>query len=732
MTANSSNNFDEDSVEVSSALKRLLAGTLHDPFTVLGKHPSSVNGCVVRAHIPGAVAVYIQVPSSPMHRTKYGDIFEYQATSELPQHYQLHWQYADGTEHSAIDPYSFSPLIDDLDLYLIGTGSHQQVHNILGANTRVVDGVKGVLFATWAPNAERISVVGDFNGWDNRRHPMRCRGESGIWELFIPEVESGNCYKFEIFHNAKAVQKSDPCGQHFEVRPKTASRVKVEEPFLWQDDAWLQHRQSSNWAQKAVSIYELHAGSWRRNADGSFLNYRELAHELVPYSKAMGFTHIELLPITEHPFDGSWGYQTIGYFAPTSRFGSPDDFRYFVDYCHQHNIAVLLDWVASHFPKDEHGLRLYDGTSLYEHSDINKAEHPDWGTLIFNYGRNEVKSFLISNVLFWLKEFHLDGLRVDAVASMIYLDYSREPRTWAPNCFGGNENLEAVNFLKELNEIAHDKAPGTLIIAEESTAWPMVSRPTYVGGLGFSMKWNMGWMHDSLDYMQKDPVHRRYHHEKLTFSMMYAFNENFVLALSHDEVVHGKSSLINKMPGDDWQQFANLRLLYSYMFTYPGKKLLFMGAEFAQRNEWNHDTELQWDLLNYAAHQHIQRLITDLNGIYKQYPALHQRDFEQDGFQWINCHDSDQSVLSYLRHSADQHLAVVLNFTPVPRLNYRIGVPRANHYFEVLNSDSEYYGGSNMGNMAPLPVEDIPCMGYSHSISLTVPPLAALVIIPGE
>lgn len=718
-------------LEELNALNNLICGKLHDPFTVLGWR-STGDHLMVRAYIPFATTVSINTQATVMDRTQIPHVYEYCVSGTLPKNYRLFWQYGDDKEYSGIDPYSFSPQISDLDLYLIGSGKHQELYNVLGANHKIVNGIEGVLFATWAPNAERISVVGDFNNWNTLRHPMRCRGESGIWELFIPEVDVDSCYKYEILHHHKTVQKTDPCGQHFELRPQTAARIKSKTTFTWRDQAWLQARQGRHWVNQPASIYELHLGSWRRSEQAGFLNYRDLAHQLVPYVKSLGFTHIELLPISEHPFDGSWGYQTIGYFAPTSRFGSPDDFRYFVDYCHRHNIGVLLDWVAAHFPKDEHGLRLYDGTALYEHSDPNKAEHPDWGTLIFNYGRNEVKSFLISNALFWLKEFHLDGLRVDAVASMIYLDYSREAGQWQANCYGGNENLEAVAFLKELNEVSHAVVPGCLIIAEESTAWPMVSRPTYVGGLGFSMKWNMGWMHDTLDYLAKDPVHRRYQHENLTFSMMYAFNENFVLALSHDEVVHGKASLIHKMPGDDWQQFANLRLLYSYMFTYPGKKLLFMGCEFAQRSEWNHDTTLDWSLLEHAVHRNTQRLVADLNTIYRRYPALHERDFDSAGFQWINCHDSDQSVLSYLRRGFNQYVVVICNFTPVPRFNYRIGVPEASVYSECLNSDSEYYGGSNLGNYLPIVVEAIPFMGFSQSISLTLPPLAALVLVPSE
>lgn len=714
---------------VSGDIQRLIEGTLHDPFCVLGRQHTPVT--LIRAFIPHASKVYIHKPTLVMRRLQDTDIFEYRGRVELPAHYRLHWRYNKGKTITAIDPYSFTHQISDLDLHLISEGKHQQLYQILGAHHRQVDGITGVLFATWAPNAQRVSITGDFNDWNGRSHPMRCRGSTGIWELFIPELEAGMRYKFEIRNrnSEKVVHKTDIYAREFELRPKTASVIGSPSPYPWRDQSWLAAHSNRDWISQPMSIYEMHVGSWRRHKDGRWLNYRELAEQLVPYVKSLGFNYVEIMPITEHPFDASWGYQTTGYFAPTCRYGSADDFCYFVDYCHQHGIGVLLDWVVSHFPRDEYALSQYDGSALYEHADPQKGEHRDWGTLIFNYGRNEVKNFLISNALFWLDEFHLDGLRVDAVASMLYLDYSREPGDWCPNRYGGNENLEAVSFLRELNEVIHSQLPGKIIIAEESTSWPQVSRPTYLGGLGFSMKWNMGWMHDTLEYMGQNPVHRRYHHAKLTFGMLYAYSENFVLALSHDEVVHGKASLLHKMPGDDWQKFANLRLLYTYLFTYPGKKLLFMGGEFGQRSEWDHDTELEWQLLKYAPHRGLQKLVADLNRLYQKDRALHCGDFSEDGFQWINCHDSDQSVLSYLRRAQSQQVVVVLNFTPVPRYKYRLGVPAALAYREQLNSDSALYDGGNVGNWGEVKVEPIAWMGYAQSIELTLPPLGGLILV---
>ncbi|HEX6550870.1 MAG TPA: 1,4-alpha-glucan branching protein GlgB, partial [Gammaproteobacteria bacterium] len=568
----------------------------------------------------------------------------------------------------------------------------------------------------------------DFNSWDGRQHPMRVRGSSGVWELFIPGLTAGALYKYELRNrdDGSVQVKADPYGNRLEPPPRTASIVTAPDSHDWQDAAWMSQR--PDWQHGPLSIYEVHPGSWRRNADGGFLDYRSLAHALVEHVMHTGFTHIQLMPITEHPFNGSWGYQTTGYFAPTSRFGTPDDFRYLVDYCHRHGIGVLLDWVPGHFPRDPHGLARFDGTALYEHADPRQGTHPDWDTLVFNYGRKEVRSFLISSALYWLKEFHVDGLRVDAVASMLYLDYSRKQGEWLPNKFGGRENLEAVSFIRELNTVTHAECPGTVTIAEESTAWPSVSRPVWLGGLGFSMKWNMGWMHDTLSYMRKDPVHRHYHHDLLTFGMLYAYSENFVLPLSHDEVVHGKGSLLGKMPGDEWQRFANLRLLYSYLFSYPGKKHLFMGDEFGASKEWDHDQSLEWELLRYRYHAGVMQLVQDLNRLYRSIPALHRHDFEPDGFEWIDCHDAAQSVISYLRRNGNDLCVVALNFTPVPRHSYRIGVPVNGYYRELFNSDSNCYGGSNVGNLGGVSSEPLACMGRPHSLTLTLPPLGGVIL----
>jgi len=594
----------------------------------------------------------------------------------------------------------------------------------------VADGIDGILFAVWAPNAERVSVVGDFNRWDGRIHPMRNRGQSGVWELFVPGLQPGDLYKFELRQrdSGQILLKSDPYGRYYQMRPDTASVIAAPSQYQWQDDLWMHRRRTQDWLHQPMSVYEVHFGSWKRHADGRYFSYRDLAEQLVPYVKEMGFTHIELLPMTEYPYDGSWGYQVTGYFAPSSRFGSMDDFKYFVDCCHRNGIGVLLDWVPAHFPKDAHGLARFDGTPLYEHEDPRRGEHKDWGTLIFNYGRNEVRNFLYSSAYFWLDEFHIDGLRVDAVASMLYLDYSRQPGEWTPNQYGGNENLDAIHFIRRTNEVVHQAFPGVLMVAEESTAWPQVSRPVYLGGLGFSMKWNMGWMNDTLNYFSNDPVHRQYHHDKLTFSLLYAFSENFVLPLSHDEVVHGKRSLLEKMPGDSWQKFANLRLLFTYLYTHPGKKLLFMGCEFGQGIEWNHDQSLDWHLLEFDLQQGVRDVVRDLNHLYQQQLPLHQWDFDWRGFEWVDCHDHNQSVVSFLRKSADGFLLVVLNFTPVVRQDYRIGVPEAGVYAECFNSDSIYYRGSNVSNGTRIESQPVTAMGRDHSIVLTLPPLAGIVL----
>lgn len=630
-------------------------------------------------------------------------------------------------------------VLTDFDLHLIGEGTHYKNYEKLGAHVVEIGGVKGVHFAVWAPNAKRVSVIGDFNHWDGKKHPMKLLGDSGIWEIFIPGLDEGELYKFEIkskYRNYKE-QKTDPFAFFFEVRPKSAAIVyNIENKHKWQDAEWMEMRKKKNWFESPVSIYEVHLGSWMRipEEDSRFLTYRELADKLIPHVRKLGYTHIELLPITEHPLDASWGYQTIGYFAPTSRFGRPEDFMYFVDKCHQNGIGVVVDWVPAHFPKDAHGLGLFDGTCLYEHEDPRKGEHREWGTLIFNYGRREVANYLISNALFWLEKYHIDGLRVDAVASMLYLDYSREPGEWMPNIYGGNENLEAVDFLKRFNEVVHKYHPGVLTIAEESTAWPAVSKPTYLGGLGFSMKWNMGWMHDTLLYFSKEPVHRKYHTNNLTFSMLYAFTENFILPFSHDEVVYGKRSMLDKMPGDMWQKFANQRALYGYMYGHPGKKLLFMGSEIGQWSEWNFDGSLDWHLLEYEPHQKLQRFISDMNHLYKTEPALYEVDFDWHGFEWIDCSDSENSVISFIRRAknTDDFLVFVFNFTPVPRFGYRIGVPQGGFYREVLNSDSEIYWGGNIGNAGGVYADSVPCHERQYSLNLTLPPLSVLIFKTGQ
>ncbi len=702
----------------------------HDPFAVLGCHVLGGKN-LLRVFLPQAERVTLAETGQPMTRIEGSDFFELELAEEhQTPPFRLAWVDKLGTQHLIHDVYSFPPQLPEFDIHLFSEGKHRHAYRFFGAHLHTVEGVDGVLFALWAPNAARISVVGEFNQWDGRCHPMRSRGGSGVWELFIPDIGSGSLYKFEVRTTYGDITlRSDPYGNHFQIRPETASVVIPDSDYDWNDHPWLTRRKNIDWQQQPMSVYEVHLGSWQRDENGDFLNYRELAQRLCEHVKNTGFTHIELLPITEHPLDASWGYQTTGYFAPTSRFGTPDDFRYFVDLLHQNDIGVLLDWVPAHFPRDEHALARFDGTALYEHEDPRKGEHRDWGTLIFNFGRNEVRNFLISSAIYWLEEYHIDGLRVDAVASMLYLDYSREHGDWIPNQYGGRENLEAVDFLRELNSVTHDLHPGSLMIAEESTAWPQVSRPTWLGGLGFSMKWNMGWMHDSLSYISQDPVYRHYHHDMLTFGLLYAFTENFVLPFSHDEVVHGKGSMIDKMPGDGWQKFANLRLLYTYMFTYPGKKLLFMGSEFAHGTEWNEADALEWQLWDKPYHKGIAALVIDLNRLYKELSPLHQIEFEFGGFEWIDCHDSSQSILSYLRKDRQgREILVVLNFTPVPRDGYRIGVSQPGNYRELFNSDSAYYEGSNLGNGMPIPTEMIPWMGREQSIILTLPPLGAILL----
>ncbi len=627
-------------------------------------------------------------------------------------------------------------ILTDYDRYLIGEGSHERTYEKMGAHLTEQDGQAGVHFAVWAPNAHWVYLMGDFNQWHVDSHPMN-PSNSGIWTLFVPDLEEYAVYKYRVVaQNGESYDKADPYGFAMEQRPRTGSVVVDLDRYQWGDAEWVSQRGERQALDRPMSIYEVHLGSWRKVPDEKwgtrYLSYRELADELIPYVLEMGFSHIELLPIAEHPLDASWGYQVLGFYAPTSRFGDPEDLMYFIDQCHQHGLGVILDWVPAHFPKDGSGLNYFDGTHLYSHADPRQGEHRDWGTMVFNYGRNEVRAFLISNAVFWIEKYHFDGLRVDAVASMLYLDYSRDEGQWIPNQYGGRENLEAISLLRKMNEVVHGLFPGALTIAEESTDWPMVSRPTYAGGLGFTLKWNMGWMHDTLTYMSKDPIHRRYHHNQMTFSLLYAFNENFVLPLSHDEVVHGKGSLLNKMSGDEWQKFANLRAYFGFMYGHPGKKLLFMGGEFAQWQEWNFSTELEWAALDAPNHQGVQRFVQDLNALYRNEPPLYENDFEWTGFEWIDANDSDNSVFSFFRvaKSSDAFIVFVSNFTPLPRHGYRIGVPKPGHYREVLNSDSSYYWGSNAGNAGELETEDIPMHGYSQSLSLVLPPLATIILKP--
>jgi 1,4-alpha-glucan branching enzyme len=713
-----------------AALRRVLAGRHHDPFDVLGCHRQGGHW-YIRALLPGAAeaGVVIGGRSEPMQRLPDTDLFIAKLGGKAAPAYQLRWRTGPDLWHQAEDPYRFGPTIGDLDLHLFGEGKHEHIYRVLGAHCCEHEGVQGVRFATWAPNAKRVSVVGDFNQWHGLSHSMRSRALSGVWELFIPGLSGGEKYKFELCDAGGELQlKADPYGNWFELRPATAAVVCPPSQFAWTDQQWLERRAHWNWQHAPISIYEFHPSSWRRDAAGNFLNFRDMAPLLADYVAGLGFTHVELLPITEHPLDDSWGYQTTGYFAPSQRFGSPDDFRYFVDLFHSRGIGVILDWVPAHFPRDAHALARFDGTALYEHEDPRRGEHTDWGTLIFNYGRNEVKNFLLASANYWLEEFHLDGLRVDAVASMLYLDYSRKAGEWEPNKYGGRENLEAIDFLRELNTLTHGRHPGTLTIAEESTAWPQVTRPTWVGGLGFSMKWNMGWMHDTLNYMAHEPVYRHFHHDQLTFGLMYAFSENFLLPFSHDEVVHGKASLLAKMPGDEWQRFANLRLLYTYMFTYPGAKLLFMGCELAEPGEWRHQGQLSWDLLELEPHRGVQQVVGDLNRLYRSEPSFHRNAFNAEGFEWIDCHDMTQSVLSYLRRDGADFHVVILNFTPVVRHNYRIGVPQSGLYREVFNSDSRFYGGSDIGNGPVVDSQPVAWMGHGDSLALTLPPLGGLVL----
>jgi 1,4-alpha-glucan branching enzyme len=706
-----------------------------DPFAFLGPH--EVEGhWLVRVFAPTAQEVILLdqragKPPLPFDKVHDAGLFEVilPAGEERPD-YQLRLRDARGAETVTADPYSFGPILGELDLHLFSEGNHHRLYDKLGAHLCTVGGVTGCTFAVWAPNARRVSIVGDFNGWDGRVNPMRKLLSGGVWEIFLPGIAEGVHYKFEVLSQHGGVQlKSDPLAFYNQHGLKTSSLVFDLARYRWNDDEWMRRRAARNWQHQPVSIYEVHLGSWRRMPEegGRALSYVEAATQLLDYVVEMGFTHIELMAVAEHPFDGSWGYQVTNYYAPTSRFGNPDEFRHLVDCCHQRGVGVIVDWVPGHFPKDAHGLAEFDGTDLYEHSDPRQGEHVDWGTLIFNYGRNEVRNFLTANGLFWFDHYHIDGLRVDAVASMLYLDYSRKAGEWVPNAFGGRENLEAIYFLKRFNELAYGEFPGVMTIAEESTAWPAVSRPTYVGGLGFGFKWNMGWMNDSLRYMALDPAYRRFHHGDTSFSLMYAFTEHFILVLSHDEVVHGKHSLIDKMPGDTWQKFANLRMFYAWMWAHPGKKLLFMGCEFGQWSEWKYNQSLDWHLTEYPLHDGLRRLVQHLNHLYKREPAFYELDDTCEGFEWIDFSDSDNSVISFLRKArSGETLLFVVNATPVLREAYRVGAPEAGYYQEVLNTDAQTYGGSNAGNCGGLNAEDYAWQGRQYSLQLRLPPLSVL------
>lgn len=713
----------------------LLASAMHqDPFSVLGRHTAD-GGEVIRVLRPEAKEIQVvseEDTSQVFPAERMGDPGVFEAfideSAELGA-YKVRITTWDDVSFEIVDPYSFGRVLGEMDTHLFAEGNHYEIYKKLGAHIQEIGGYWGVTFAVWAPNASRVSVVGEFNGWDGRVHPMR-KINSGIWEIFIPGLGEGVHYKFEVRSAYGHLQlKSDPFAFYGQHGRETASMVFDINRFTWSDDEWMEKRKSVEWQKRPVSIYEVHLGSWQRVVeDGNrYLSYIEAADRLIEYAVEMGFTHIEFLPLAEHPFDGSWGYQVTGYYAITSRFGNPDEFRHFVNKAHQRGIGIIMDWVPGHFPKDAFGLARFDGTGLYEHEDPRQGEHREWGTLIFNYGRNEVRNFLIGNALFLLDEYHIDGLRVDAVASMLYLDYSRKEGEWVPNAYGGRENLEAIYFMKRFNEVCYEKFPGIMTMAEESTSWPGVSRPTYLGGLGFGFKWNMGWMHDFLVYMSKEPVHRRYHQGQVTFSLLYAFQEHFVLVLSHDEVVHGKGSLIAKMPGDDWQKFANLRMFFGWMWAHPGKKLLFQGGEFGQWAEWNHGQSLDWHLCGAPLHAGLKRLVQHLNNLYKQEPAFYELDDTWEGFDWIDFHDADNSVVAFLRRDKSGGIIIfVVNATPVPRFSYRVGAPFAGFYREVLNTDAEAYGGSNIGNYGGFHAEAIAWQGRDYSLNLNLPPLATI------
>jgi 1,4-alpha-glucan branching enzyme len=757
----------------------IVGGYNGDPFAVLGPHVTTLDAApavAIRTFLPWAEHVQVARDDTlyDMELVHPEGLFEAVIPSDSTFSYSLRATNRQGYAADLLDPYSFGPLLTDFDLHLISQGTHYRTYEKLGAHIRDVGGVRGVHFAVWAPNARRVSVIGNFNNWDGRVHPMRFHPGPGIWEIFIPNLGAGEAYKYQIRTRTHGMiaEKADPYGFYAEYRPNTSSIVADIDHYQWHDADWLADRSNRQALSSPISIYEVHLGSWKRipgggrptTADrsvteaGGWLDYRQLAHELVDYVKHMGFTHIELMPVSEHPFDGSWGYQTIGYYAVTSRYGTPEDFQYFVDHCHRNDIGVLLDWVPAHFPRDAHGLAFFDGTHLYEHADPRLGSHPDWGTLIFNYGRNEVRNFLLSNALFWLDKYHIDGLRVDAVASMLYLNFSRPEGSWIPNRYGGTENLEAIDFLKRFNELTHLEHPDVLTMAEDSTDWPMVTRPTFLGGLGFDLKWNMGWMNDMLKYMKYDPIYRRYHHNMITFSLIYAFNENFLLPLSHDEVVHLKKSLLNKMPGDSWQQFAGLRALLGYQFTHPGKKLLFMGTEFGQRNEWTEQKSLDWHELEYESHRGVHNFAHDLINLYKSEPALWQVDNSWEGFEWLAANDNENSIIAFVRKAAptvdsgpptenalanppstvhrppstvNEEIVVICNFTPVARTDYRVPVPHAGYYREILNSDAGEYWGSNVGNAGGVWASEDHWADSGYALNLTVPPLGVLLLKAG-
>jgi 1,4-alpha-glucan branching enzyme len=714
-------------------IEAIVGGYHGDAFRILGPHgirkKKGQGRWEVRAFLPQAERAEVVCGPQTAVMEKLHDAGFFRAyLAGAPARYTIHAHLWDGRQIELEDPYRFPPQVSDTDLHLHGEGTLNEAYKTLGAHVTCSESVSGVRFAVWAPNAENVTLAGEFNDWDVRRHPMR-RRSGGVWEIFMPGLAEGAAYKYHIRSQFAGYQqlKSDPYAFYCEVTPKSASLVWDITKYRWNDSAWLERRAHTDWLHAPVAIYEVHLGSWLRGPHGQTLTYRELAVKLVAYVKGMGYTHIELLPVMEHPFTGSWGYQVIGYYAPTSRFGTPDDFKYFIDACHQAGIGVIVDWVPGHFPKDAHGLIFFDGTALYEHADWRRGEHRKWGTMIFNYGRNEVRVFLVANALFWLKEYHIDGLRVDAVASMLYLDYDRQPGEWIPNEYGGNENLEAIAFLRRFNELAHT-VPGAFTVAEESTAFPGVSKPVYLNGLGFTMKWNMGWMHDMLAYFRKDSVYRKYLHNHITFGLLYAFHENFVLPISHDEVVYGKGSLLSKMPGDEWRQFANARAFLAYMWGHPGKKLLFMGQEIGQREEWNHDAGVRWELLEFDFHRQLQELARELNRLYRANPALYQVDFHWRGFEWVDFHDADHSVIAFIRRAEDPRdfLLFCCNFTPVPHEEYLFGVPEEGFYEEILNTDSELFGGSNLGNAGGVLSQPVPKHDRAHSIAITLPPLAVV------